>query len=227
MTGDQNDLLSFIAKDVVAGRKANRLRWIAPAISLCFPALFNLTMGFNGRLSWSESWIPWVMLLLFLGLLFLFSKFVGRTSRLSRFSLIGSFVVTSAFLFPQLGSAFSPLYGHANFWADTVRCFVSGFIIGVLTAVSLMILTFRWGPVPTASTRAALSQVAGLAGAVGLFYHCPNSDLVHLFAGHGFQIVLVFALTYLFSRYLFAKIVKKQLGHSADQFTNIAEFDRK
>jgi hypothetical protein len=226
MNTEHNQLLSFIAKDLAAGKNLGPLRWSVLALVFFIPLIFNLTFGFNPDLNWRDSWMPWAMLALFFGLAFVFSRTLERATNIFVFSLISIAVLFATFAFPQFGSGFSMMSGYVGYWADTLKCFIFGMMVGGLTALTLAFFVFRWGSVPSAGSRLAMSQIAGLAGAFGLFFKCPNSDFIHLLTGHGSQMAAVFFGTYLLSKMLFIRIVRKQLGKAAAQFEHIEKFDK-
>lgn len=225
MSFEQNNLFDYIANDVASGQKMKSLRWLLSAAVVLIPAIFIASMGFNPGLTWSGSWMPWAMLLSFVALVLLFGSSLGGAPRVRWITLLCAAVLFFSLIFPQFGDAFDPVVESGGDWLDSLHCFGFGLMMGAVTSCVLIFTVFRWGPVPNSGTRLTMSQVAGLAGVVGLFFYCPNSDLVHLFTGHGLQTAIVFAGAYLFSQFLFSRIIRKQLGKSAVQFENLRKFD--
>ena len=226
MNFEQNDLLSFISKDVAASKNLRPLRWGVMVLVVAIPLIFNLAFGHNSALMSAGSWVTWAMLALFLGLGFSLSRALGRNSNVVNFSILSAVVLLATFAFPQFSSSFMMMSGYAGYWADVLKCFSFGMMVGGLTALTLVFSVFRWGSTPSAGMRMAMGQVAGLAGAVGLFFHCPNSDFVHLITGHGLQMAAVIVVTSLLSEILFTQLVRKQLGRAAAQFDHLAKFDK-
>jgi hypothetical protein len=226
MNSEGNELFNFISRDVAASSHLWPLRCAVVAIVVLIPLLSNLFFGHNEALNWGSSLVPWSMVLFYLTLSLSFSRYLGSTVHSSRFSFVSSIVVVLLFLFPQFAEGFLPSLGDANIGVEAIRCLAFGFVVGGLTAVSLATAVFRYGPVPSASLRKAMSQLAGLAGAVGLFFKCPTSDYVHLLSGHGVQLLSVFLVTQFVSNFCFKKIVEGQLGRAANQFANIGKFDK-
>lgn len=226
MSMEQNNLFDFIANDVAAGRKVKLLRWGVATAALLIPAVFVIGHGFNPNLTWASSWTPWAMLLSFASAAALVAGTLGRSAKVFGLSAFSGAVLALAMVLPQFGAGFAPMVDQTGFWLDTLRCFGFGLMMGGLTSSVLIFSVFHLGPVPGSGTRLVMSQIAGLSGVVGLFFYCPNSDLVHLFAGHGLQTVAVFVAAFLLSEYLFARIIHRQLGKAAGQFENMRKFDK-
>jgi hypothetical protein len=226
MSFEQKDLLSFISKDVEASKNLRPLRWGVLTLVVAIPLIFNLAFGYNGALMLADSWVSWTMLGSFLCLGFFFSRVLGRNSNIINFSILSAFVLFATLVFPQFSAGFTTMSGYAGYWTDTLNCFAYGMMVGGITALTLVFTVFRWSSTPSAGMRMAMSQVSGLAGAVGLFFHCPNSDFVHLITGHGSQMAAVYVVTFVMSEIFFAQTVKKQLGRAAAQFVHLTKFDK-
>jgi hypothetical protein len=226
MTNDFNSLTNFIAKDLAASQKLNPLRWTVALTALLIPTAINLSMGHNVMIEWRESWVPWGLALLFALTVIVFAKNLGKQLNIRIFRTLGAIVLLGGLLLPTLSSGFAPMSGYPEFWSETLQCFAFGLLTGCMTGFTLAAAVFMRGPIPTASTRMALSQIAGMAGVVGLFFHCPNSDWVHLFTGHGSQAAAVFLSTFFITERAFAKAVKHQLGATSAKFEQFARFDR-
>ena len=226
MTKDFNNLIDFISNDVAASKKLNALRWIIAFAAALPPVLINALMGHNHLIDWKQSWTPWAITALFATIIVYFATYLGRRVNVAQFGIISVAVLIAVLLFSTIGAGFVPISGYPEYWTDTIECFGFGMMTGTLTGLSLAIALFLRGPIPNLGTRVTLSHISGLAGVVGLFFHCPNSDLVHLFAGHGSQAAAVFLLTYFLTEKGFSKIVKKQLGAVAEQFERLENFDK-
>ncbi|NBW80130.1 DUF1109 family protein [bacterium] len=226
MSLEQKNLFDFIAADVDAGRKIQKLRWGVATAALLIPAVSVVGQGFNPNLTWAGSWTPWVMLLSFASAAAFFARTLGRAANVFGLSAFSGAVLALAMVLPQFGAGFAPMVDQAGYWLHTLRCFGFGLMMGGITSCVLIFSVYRWGPVPDSGTRLVMSQVAGLSGVVGLFFYCPNSDLVHLFTGHGLQTAFVFVGAYLLSEILFSQIIRKQLGKAARQFDSLRKFDK-
>jgi len=226
MTTDFNSLKDFIAKDLAASKKLNQVRWTVALIVVLIPALVTLTLGYNTMISWRGSWVPWVLALLFAVTIAQFSIGIGKQAGSAMFRVLGTAALIAGFLLPMFSTGFAPMSGYPEFWSETFKCFVFGVLTGSSTGLALAAVVFNRGPIPTAGTRMALSQMAGLAGVVGLFFHCPNSDLVHVLSGHGTQAAAVFLATFFLTERIFIRAVKHQLGAAAEKFECLEKFDR-
>lgn len=225
MTNDFNNLTDFIAKDLAASQKLRPVRWTVAVAALLIPTAVTLSMGHNVMIEWRESWAPWGLSLFFALTVIVFATNLGKQSNNRIFRTLGAIVLLGALLLPTLSSGFAPMSGYPEFWGETLQCFAFGLLTGCMTGFTLAAAVFMRGPIPTATTRLALSQIAGLAGVVGLFFHCPNSDWVHLFTGHGTQAAAVFLSTFFITERAFAKAVKHQLGATAAKFERLSRFD--
>lgn len=226
MTKDFNNLIDFISNDVAASNKLNPLRWTIAFAAALPPILINTLMGHNHLLDWRQSWTPWAIAALFGMTVVYFAICLGRRVNVTTFGITGAFVLIAVLLLSTHGPGFVPMSGYPEYWADTFGCFGFGMMTGTFTGLSLAIALFLRGPIPNSGTRVTLSHISGMSGVVGLFFHCPNSDLIHLFTGHGSQAVAVFLLTYFLTEKAFSKVVKHQLGAAAGRFERLENFDK-
>lgn len=226
MHNETDKLLKFIQSDTESAGKVSQLFfWLSVTIGCTAAAIFSL-VGINPSLVVFK--IDWPLLMLFL-LVVVFISFlkVVQSRRFSQIFLVSSaLAVAASFALPQWTTGFVEMGQDAAFVEGTIKCFLLGFLSSSVAAGGLITLFFKRGPVPTGAVRFSIAVLSSLMGVAVLFFHCPSSNLAHIFTGHVTQVAAVIAVSFALVEFLFVKLVRKQLSSAAIQFDNLSRFDR-
>lgn len=187
---------------------------------------FNVVSGVNAALSLLDSWEIWVMAALLLAGMIAFAKALFSPKINLSFWISILALLVASFALPQFSKSFFTLQNPAQFWADSLSCFLFGASASALTAGVMTVFVYKTGPVPSRSTRVVLNAVGGVSGTTALFFTCPHADIAHLFAGHGSQFLLLVGLTFLLNEFVMSRLVRTKLGTAAAQFKSLRTFDK-
>jgi len=75
-----------------------------------------------------------------------------------------------------------------------LHCSVAVFFLGLIPGLLALLALRRLAPVYPAATAGAWGMAMGAAGALGICFHCPAHNAVHLIVYHALPVVLLAAL---------------------------------
>lgn len=226
---DYSQIIDFISNDTKANANSQPLRVLLPSVIfliIFIPVLSSSLKETNSGFDLSLAWPYYSVGALILASLVAFGQSLFTEKPNWKFISLLSATLIAALTVPSLSEAFIAIPHSEAFWHDALACFIFGAAVSAVTSAGLIIVTRFKGPVPTRTTRFALTAMGSLTGLCALFYHCPNADFGHLLAGHGGQFAVMFGITLAINEIIFLRVVKKQLGSAAHVFKNLASFDK-